>query len=194
MSNQFTGLPAKNPEFFYEFMPFFAIFYAILRCKTPNFMLFYAIFGKRSKENENFTAPDESVSKKPKLASTSVESNILQEVPAQKNIPSQKSYPPNEDDDSKPSVSSTIKNLPVSCSEWMRKSVERWNLHPPYSFHTDELWKQYYQERATLDWRNENAWDEAGQECPKKKVPGERFKSTDWYDRDKLSKWDLDWE
>merc|ERR1719219_1488986 len=156
----------------------------------------------QSKENEldkNSTALDESVSnsKKPKLAATlpSVESSVvLPEVPSQKNILTPEPHPPNEPDSKPSSSSSTTTDLPMGCSEWMRKSVERWSLQPPYSVHSDELWKEYYRERAALDWRNENAWDEAGNECPKAEIPGERFKRKEWYDRDKLSKWDLDWK
>jgi len=156
----------------------------------------------QSKENEpdkNSTALDKSASasKKPKLAATSpsVESSgVLQEVPSQKNIPTPEPHPPNEPDSKPSSSSSTTTDLPVGCSEWMRKSVERWSLQPPYSVHSDELWKEYYRERAALDWRNVNAWDEAGKECPQAEIPGERFKRKEWYDRDKLSKWDLDWK
>ena len=72
-------------------------------------------------------------------------------------------------------------------SDWMEKSVSRWKLQPPYSLHTEETWRKYYQEREALEWRSEHIWQENGKDCP-------AGKSGDWYDPVKMSKWSLDWK
>ncbi|KZV67695.1 hypothetical protein PENSPDRAFT_736398 [Peniophora sp. CONT] len=35
--------------------------------------------------------------------------------------------------------------------EWARKSIERWSLLPPYKGHSEQSWKNYYEQRAALD-------------------------------------------
>jgi len=76
--------------------------------------------------------------------------------------------------------------LPNGYSEWMKKSVSRWKLQPPYSLHTEETWRKYYQEREALEWRSEHIWQENGRDCP--------GKCGDWYDPVKMPKWSLDWK
>ena len=77
-------------------------------------------------------------------------------------------------------------NLPAGYSEWLKKSVDRWSLQPPYSLHTSEAWKKYYQERAALDWRSQEIWGENGSDCP--------GKCGEWYDPAKMPAWSLEWK
>lgn len=42
-----------------------------------------------------------------------------------------------------------------TCSEWARKSIQRWGLLPPFDPRIDDSrWKLYYMERATVEWWN----------------------------------------
>ena len=86
----------------------------------------------------------------------------------------------------------TTSKLPDDCSEWLKKSVERWHLQPPYKAFDDKDWKQYYQERASLEWRHENVWLEDGREAPK--VSSNEGFLKGYFDKEKLpSEWKLDW-
>eukprot|EP00112_Aurelia_sp_Birch-Aquarium-sp1_P012875 Seg2713.2 transcript_id=Seg2713.2/GoldUCD/mRNA.D3Y31 product="hypothetical protein" protein_id=Seg2713.2/GoldUCD/D3Y31 len=98
--------------------------------------------------------------------------------------------PTSSDRQSEKEVPSTNK-LPDDCSEWLKKSAERWHLQPPYKAFDDNDWKQYHQERAALEWRHENVWLEDGREAPKVSSNAGFLKG--YFDKEKLpNEWNLD--